>query len=128
MRWLPITDPRSFFIPVLVALLIQGAILLLMSTHWMDTEQQQVRKVPSHIAARVVQIEKPKPKLKPKPPAKKKEKPKPKSKKVAKKTAKPKAEPKPKPKVKELPAKNAAKSQPKPKPKPKPSITESTLR
>ena len=62
MRLYPLSDPRSFGLPILIALGIQIVVLVLLSTHWMNTETHTLKSVPSHIAARVVQIEKPKPK------------------------------------------------------------------
>lgn len=64
MTLLPFSDPRSFAIPIIIAFCIQAVLLVLMSTHWMNTESTMVKTVPSHIAARVVQIQKPVPKKK----------------------------------------------------------------
>ncbi len=61
MRLYPLSDPRSFAIPIAVAISILLAMVILLSTHWMNTEKPSVKTVPSHIAARVVHLDKPKP-------------------------------------------------------------------
>jgi len=82
------TDPTSFKIPAIISALIIGVLMLLLTTQWIG-EQDRIVKVPEHIAARIVQVNKPKPKTAPvKKAVKKKPKPKP---------IKPKTQPKPKP-------------------------------
>ena len=79
MQFLPVSDPRSFSLPVIGAMLIVVSILVLMSTNWMNTEAVSIH-VPKHISAKLVQIDKPKPKTVKKPikkPAPKINKPKP---------------------------------------------------
>ena len=79
MQFLPVSDPRSFSLPVIGAMLIVVSILVLMSTNWMNTEAVNIH-VPKHISAKLVQIDKPKPKTVKKPikkPAPKVNKPKP---------------------------------------------------
>lgn len=93
------TDPTSFKIPAIASAGIIGLLILLLTNQWIG-EQDRVVKVPEHIAARIVQVNKPKPKAAPvKKTVKKKAPPK-------KVKAKPKSKPKPKPIIK-----------PKPKPK-----------
>lgn len=116
MRLYPLSDPRSFGIPILIALSIQVLVLILLSTHWMNTEPHTVKTVPSHIAARIVQVEKPKPK-KIKKAQKKKQAPKPKAV-PAKKTAPVKKKKAP---AKKVPAKKIA-----PKKKTEPKKTDKT--
>jgi len=84
----PLSDPRSFAIPIAVSLSILLLMLVLLSTHWMNTEKPSVKTVPSHIAARVVHLDKPKP-----------AQPKPKKQNVKKNVAKPVEKPKVKPNV-----------------------------
>lgn len=88
MQLFPLTDPRSFGIPVLGSGLIILLVLVLLSTKWMNTEPVMT-KVPKHINARLVQVKKAVPKkttkkVKKKKPKKVKavKKPAPKSKKV----------------------------------------------
>lgn len=54
-------DPSSFALPILGALSIVVVIVVLLSTHWMGSEAVVI-KSPPHIQARIVQIDKPKPK------------------------------------------------------------------
>ena len=61
MQLFPLTDPRSFAIPVLGSGLIILLVLALLSTKWMNTEPV-VTKVPKHINARLVQVKKAEPK------------------------------------------------------------------
>jgi len=84
------TDPTSFKIPAIASGGIIGLLMLLLTSQWIGQEDRVV-KIPEHIAARIVQVNKPKPKAAP-----------------VKKTVKKKAPPK------------KVKSKPKPKPKPKP--------
>ena len=108
MQFLPVSDPRSFSLPIITASLIVVLILVLMSSNWIQSEVSIV-KVPKHISAKIVHIDKPKPKTvkkkvkkkKPKPVVKAK-KPKPKVVDKPKKEAKPKVKEKPKP-VKKAP-------------------------
>lgn len=81
---LPISDPRSFSLPVVAAAIIVLSVLVLMSTNWMNTETVNVH-IPKHISAKIVHIDKPKPKtvkqqVKKTPPKKVVSKPKPKPK------------------------------------------------
>ena len=103
MQLLPVTDPRSFSLPIAVASVMVICILVLMSSNWMHNDAPIV-KVPKHISAKIVHIDKPKPKTvqkqikkkKPKPVVKAK-KPKPKVIDKSKKTvSKPKLKEKPK--------------------------------
>jgi len=77
MQFLPVSDPRSFSLPVIGAMLIVVSILVLMSTNWMNTEAVSIH-VPKHISAKLVQIDKPKPKTVKKPNKKPNKKPAPK--------------------------------------------------
>lgn len=56
-----VLDPRSFAIPVGLSALIVSSIFVLMSTQWVDTTEHVVR-VPKHISAKLVTVDKPKPK------------------------------------------------------------------
>lgn len=56
-----VLDPRSFAIPVGLSALIVSSIFVLMSTQWVDTTEHVVR-VPKHISAKLVTVNKPKPK------------------------------------------------------------------
>ena len=56
-----VLDPRSFAIPVGLSALIVTSIFVLMSTQWVDTTEHVVR-VPKHISAKLVTVNKPKPK------------------------------------------------------------------
>jgi len=82
------TDPTSFKIPMIGSGLIIAVLLFLLSNQWIGSEDRVVQ-VPQHIAARIVQVNKPKPKVAPTKP--KTTKP------VAAKNNKPVAKPKPKP-------------------------------
>lgn len=115
MSLLPITDPRSFAIPITIALLIQVVVLGSLSTQWMNPENH-FAKVPAHIAARVVHLEKPKPEKK-KVVSKPEKKPAAVKKPVPKKAEKPKPKDKPKPKP---PEKKVVPTKAKPKVEPKP--------
>ncbi len=55
------TDPMSFKIPMIGSGLIIAVLLFLLSNQWIGAEDHVV-KVPQHIAARIVQVNKPKPK------------------------------------------------------------------
>jgi colicin import membrane protein len=55
------TDPRSFAIPVAVSSFIILSIFAVLTTQWVDTTEKIVR-VPKHISAKLVHIDKPKPK------------------------------------------------------------------
>jgi colicin import membrane protein len=55
------TDPTSFKIPIIGSGLMIVVLLFLLSNQWIG-EQEQVVKKPQHIAARIVQLNKPKPK------------------------------------------------------------------
>jgi len=57
---LPLTDPRSFAVPIVASSLIVLSILVLMSTQWVDTTERII-KTPKHINATLV-VEKSKPK------------------------------------------------------------------
>lgn len=103
MQFLPVSDPRSFSLPIITASIIVVLILVLMSTNWIQSEVSIV-KVPKHISAKIVHIDKPKPKTVKKKVKKKKPKPVVKAK-------------KPKPKVVDKPKKEA-KSKVKENPKP----------
>lgn len=89
------SDPTSFKIPALGSGFIILVLMVLLTSQWIGQEDRVV-KTPQHIAARIVQINKPKPKVAPvkktvtkAPPQK----------------AKPKPKPKPKPKAKPIPKK-----------------------
>lgn len=88
------TDPTSFKIPMMGSGLIIAVLMFLLSNQWIG-EEEQVIKRPQHIAARIVQLNEPKPKAAPvkqaQKPAPKKNKP------VVKAAPKPikKVEPKP---------------------------------
>lgn len=56
-----VTDPRSFVIPVTISSLIVLSIFILMSTQWVDTTEKIVR-TPKHISAKLIHVDKPKPK------------------------------------------------------------------
>ena len=111
---LPLTDPRSFAVPIMASSLIVLAIFVLMSTQWVDTNERII-KTPKHINATLV-VEKSKPKQAKKETVKKAVKEKPKAKPApqktpvankaktqAKKEVKPKVTPKPEPKALPLP-------------------------
>lgn len=83
------TDPTSFKIPAVVSGLIIVLLMFLLTNQWIGQEDRVV-KVPEHIAARIVQVNKPKPKVAP-------------VKKAPKETTPKKTTPKPKPKPKEKP-------------------------
>jgi colicin import membrane protein len=114
MQLLPLSDPRSFGIPVLASGLIITLVLVLLSTKWMNSEPV-ITKVPKHISARLVQVKKAVPKK-----TVKKIKKKPKVKKAATKRskAKPKKVVVAKPKAKTPPPKKALPKKAKPAPKP----------
>ncbi len=57
MQFLPVTDPRSFTIPMLGSASVIIILLILFSTHWMDSEPV-ITKLPSHIKARLIQLQK----------------------------------------------------------------------
>ena len=114
MQLLPLSDPRSFGIPVLASGLIITLVLVLLSTKWMNSEPV-ITKVPKHINARLVQVKKAAPKKVIK---KVKKKPKPKKSIVKKNTAKPKKVVVAKPKTKKTPPKKALPKKAKPAPKP----------
>ena len=107
-----VTDPRSFAIPVAISSLIVLSIFALMTTQWVDTTEKIVR-VPKHISAKLVHVDKPKPKTVKRPvkkAAKKKtvkkqpaKKTVPNKKVIPKKTEKAKKEVKPKTEAKPLP-------------------------
>ncbi len=61
MNFLPISDPRSFTIPVVASTLIITVVLVLLSTKWMNSEPVMVKSLPK-ISARLVQIKKNTPK------------------------------------------------------------------
>ncbi len=61
MNFLPISDPRSFTIPVVTSTLIITVVLVLLSTKWMNSEPIVVKSLPK-ISARLVQIKKNTPK------------------------------------------------------------------
>ncbi len=61
MNFLPISDPRSFTIPVVSSTLIITLVLVLLSTKWMNSEPVVVKSLPK-ISARLVQIKKNTPK------------------------------------------------------------------
>jgi len=105
------TDPTSFKIPAVISALIISVLMILLTTQWIG-EKDRVVKVPEHIAARIVQVNKPKPKTAPvKKTVKKKPKPKPKP---------VKAKPKPVPKKVEKPEPKAVKQDKPAKPLPLP--------
>lgn len=56
------TDPTSFKIPMIGSGLIISVLLFLLSNQWIGAEDRVVQ-VPQHIAARIVQVNKPKPKV-----------------------------------------------------------------
>jgi colicin import membrane protein len=78
MNFLPISDPRSFTIPVVVSTLIIAVVIGLLSTKWMNSEPIVIKSLPK-ISARLVQIKKntPKQSIKKTKPAKKVHKKKP---------------------------------------------------
>ena len=84
-------DPTSFKIPMIGSACIIGVLLFLLTNEWIG-EKETIIKRPQHIAARIVQMDKPKPKAAPVKAVKKQVKPKP-----IKKVTKPKPKPKPKP-------------------------------
>jgi colicin import membrane protein len=61
MLFLPVTDPRSFAYPVLISSFMVICIIASMSFSWSKSDAHIV-KVPKTISARIVHIEKPKPK------------------------------------------------------------------
>jgi len=87
------TDPTSFKIPMIGSGLIIGVLLFLLTNQWIGSEDRVV-KVPQHIAARIVQVNKPKPKAAPVKQVKKQAAPK-----KVKKVNQPKPKPKPVKKV-----------------------------
>jgi len=58
------SDPTSFKIPMLGSGLIIAVLMFLLSNQWIGKEDRVI-KAPDHIAARIVQINKPKPKTAP---------------------------------------------------------------
>ena len=116
MQMFPLSDPRSFGIPVLASGLIITLVMVLLSTKWMNSEPV-ITKVPKHINARLVQVKKAVPKKTIKKPKKK-----PVAKKaIAKKNVvKPKKVVVDKKKAKKIPIKKVAPTKPKPAPKPLP--------
>ena len=58
------TDPTSFKIPMMGSGLIIAVLMFLLSNQWIG-EEEQVIKRPQHIAARIVQLNEPKPKAAP---------------------------------------------------------------
>jgi TonB family protein len=66
MHFLPVMDPRSFSLPVLTASFIVLCILVSMSTNWMQNDAPVIH-VPKTISAKLVHIDKPKPKTVKKP-------------------------------------------------------------
>ncbi len=116
MQLFPLSDPRSFGIPVLASGLIITLVMVLLSTKWMNSEPV-ITKVPKHINARLVQAKKAVPKKTIKKPKKK-----PVAKKaIAKKNVvKPKKAVVDKKKAKKIPIKKVAPTKPKPAPKPLP--------
>lgn len=83
------TDPTSFKIPMIGSACIIGILLFLLMTEWIGDEEKVVKR-PQHIAARIVQMNKPKPKAAPVKSVKKQAAPK-----QVKKADKPKPKPKP---------------------------------
>jgi colicin import membrane protein len=83
------TDPTSFKIPMIGSACIIGILLFLLMTEWIGDEEKVVKR-PQHIAARIVQMNKPKPKAAPVKSVKKPAAPK-----QVKKADKPKPKPKP---------------------------------
>jgi colicin import membrane protein len=75
MNFLPISDPRSFTIPVVSSTLIIAVVIGLLSTKWMHSEPIVIKSLPK-ISARLVQIKKntPKKSIKKTKPAKKEHK------------------------------------------------------
>jgi colicin import membrane protein len=61
MNFLPISDPRSFTIPVVSSTLIIAVVIGLLSTKWMNSEPIVIKSLPK-ISARLVQIKKNTPK------------------------------------------------------------------
>ncbi len=61
MHFLPISDPRSFMIPVIVSTTIIVVVLTLLSTKWMNTEPVVIKPLPK-IMARLIQVKKNSPK------------------------------------------------------------------
>ncbi len=116
MQLFPLSDPRSFGIPVLASGLIIALVVGLLSTKWMNSEPVMT-KVPKHINARLVQVKKSVPKKTIKKPKKK-----PKAKKVIvkKKVVKPKEVVVTKQKTKKTPPKKITPKKAKPAPKPIP--------
>ncbi|MFT7108376.1 MAG: TonB family protein [Psychrobacter glaciei] len=102
MLFLPVTDPRSFAYPVLISSFMVICIIASMSFSWSQSDTHIV-KVPKTISARIVQIDKPKPKTV-KQPVKKQ---------VSKQTVVPPKKQTPKPKVIKPVDKTVAKQKPK---------------
>lgn len=102
-----VTDPRSFAIPVAISSVIVLGIFLVLTVQWVDTTEKIVR-VPKHITAKLVHVDKPKPKT-----AKKAVK------KVIKKKVKKQSVKKPEPVKKTIPKKVEQKKEAKVKEKPK---------
>ena len=61
MQFLPISDPRSFIIPMIISTTIIAVVMGLLSTKWMNTEPVVIKSLPK-ISARLVQIKKNTPK------------------------------------------------------------------
>ncbi len=61
MQFLPISDPRSFTIPMIISTTIIAVVVGLLSTKWMNTEPVVMKSLPK-ISARLVQIKKNTPK------------------------------------------------------------------
>jgi len=61
MHFLPVSDPRSFTIPVVSSTLIIAVVMVLLSTKWMNSEPLVVKSLPK-ISARLVQMKKTAPK------------------------------------------------------------------
>ena len=57
MHFLPVSDPRSFTIPVVSSTLIIAVVMVLLSTKWMNSEPLVVKSLPK-ISARLVQVKK----------------------------------------------------------------------
>jgi len=57
MHFLPVSDPRSFTIPVVSSTLIIVVVMVLLSTKWMNTEPMVIKSLPK-ISARLVQVKK----------------------------------------------------------------------
>lgn len=66
MQFLPVSDPRSFSLPIMAASSIVIGILVLMSSNWIKGETSMVT-VPKHITAKIVHVDRPKAKTVKKP-------------------------------------------------------------